>query len=338
MKKTYLFFLVQMCVIQGFSQLPSCYHLRNLISNDIDINQSFDSNQMISPFTNYNSITGISFKGTITNLSDNSFARIILVDSALNEYLIFESYPLIYGVGSKSYDSICEETSLLSNIRPIEIKIILYNSNIVLNKLYISTTLDTVFTSTKYNEIHNDQINFKIQNINNAIQFLGLSWVADSTMLSHLFYVQKHRLFPLDTEFVWQGIEYYSRGVFDLLSSSKQNNLSIMDTKMCDDFDWRNRHGANKISSPYYNNTSDNNGWITSIKDQNKLGPGTCMHFGAIATLEALTNLYYNRFINPDLSEQYVISCFDGTIDGIYNYIDSKGSIEDSCLLYNGLY
>jgi Papain family cysteine protease. len=106
-------------------------------------------------------------------------------------------------------------------------------------------------------------------------------------------------------------------------------------------FDWRARHDANNASpnSKYYNEYG--NGWIThlscqgegfefdtcsfitflddSTMNQNKCesmggnwhGAPTCWIFAATAQVEAMTNLYFNQFINPDLSEQYIV-CKDG--------------------------
>lgn len=78
-----------------------------------------------------------------------------------------------------------------------------------------------------------------------------------------------------------------------------------------DVWDWRNRHGANDPSSPYFDDDDSGfTGWITPIKNQAEpTGCGSCSAFGTFGSFEAMINLYYNQHLDLDLSEQEQLSC-----------------------------
>jgi len=133
------------------------------------------------------------------------------------------------------------------------------------------------------------------------------------------------------------GFEYYNGGIFYIgdISDYPSDGSSLIDN-----FDWRERHRANDPESPYYNGF---HGWNTSIKDQEDLCENTCFVYGTIAALEAPTNLYFdesdNIHINPDLSEQYALSC-DGNNNGcengghtnkIHDLIYNEGVMDEIC-------
>ena len=77
----------------------------------------------------------------------------------------------------------------------------------------------------------------------------------------------------------------------DINNNIKSMPCSIINTP--DEFNWRNLDG---------------NDWTTPAKDQGNCG--SCWDFAAIGTLESIIKIRENRpDINPDLSEQYVLSC-----------------------------
>lgn len=59
-----------------------------------------------------------------------------------------------------------------------------------------------------------------------------------------------------------------------------------------DEFDWRDRHGIN---------------WLTSAKDQGNTTE--CDDYAKIAAAEAQINLHYNQILDVDLSEDMLINC-----------------------------
>jgi hypothetical protein len=98
--------------------------LFNIIkSQQIIVNTSFVTDEEINPFTGNEVIYGLNISGSVQLNSDTSIVRIILVDSYENEYLVFESYPLIDTLNSFSFTNKCEETCLLDATTPQSLKI-----------------------------------------------------------------------------------------------------------------------------------------------------------------------------------------------------------------------
>ncbi len=93
------------------------------------------------------------------------------------------------------------------------------------------------------------------------------------------------------------------------------------------EFSWRDRHGTD---------------WVTPVKDQ-----GYCKAswaFAGVATIEHHTNLFFNRHIDTDLSEQEAISCnlnnndcYSGDTFTVYAYASNAypgGISDETCFPY----
>ncbi len=125
-----------------------------------------------------------------------------------------------------------------------------------------------------------------------------------------------------------QGMEYYAGGIFDMgyteIRSNSTNTSPFVET-----FDWRNRHGKN---------------WMTPVQNQGK--SGYCWAFSSVAATESLINLYFNRNLDIDLSEQDVAyysypeyhndsvyePYFGGSFLKALTYIKNNGVIDDPSL------
>ena len=134
-----------------------------------------------------------------------------------------------------------------------------------------------------------------------------------------------------------QGLEYYKGGGFEFRTAkdkTKNTNMEISSlklksssSKMIDEWDWRDRHGKN---------------WMTSVKDQN--GCGSCVVHGHLGAVKAITNLYFNdSSINLNLSEQNLMSCMGTNSFGypramfytlVTDYLKDTGVVDESCFPY----
>lgn len=90
-------------------------------------------------------------------------------------------------------------------------------------------------------------------------------------------------------------------------------------------FDWRNQQGN----------------WVTSVKQQGNCG--SCWDFSAVAQVESWWKIKNNQPNgNPDLSEQFILSCSDagncsagGTVGGALSVIQTTGIPPESCFPYS---
>ena len=280
-------------------------------------------------------VSSLKISGLVTLNKANSYVRVVLVDSQKNEYLVYETYPLVTSSQSFTITDTCEETCVLSNIAPNYLKIEGFAGSFDLSKTTTSTVSNrnsqaTIDAQTK--SIKADKDNAKIRTLNINIRKKGLKWVAGETEFSKLTYAQKQKLFPNSKVPALHGFEYYKGGVFEFATdslitsaTSTPSRTSVpTNPKYPRTWDWRNRHGIN---------------WITPVKSQ--LSCGGCWAFSAVATFEATTNLYYNQQLNLDFSEQDVISCSKAgscQVGGLpyfaLDYFRSAGAVSESCFPY----
>lgn len=247
-------------------------------------------------------IKGFALNGSIIHKNNNSFVRIILKDTNGNNYVVLESCRLYNDVDTMLLNNYCEESKCLPNIHPLSLHIYQSNSSVNIKHATLllsnTTTIDNEDVIPKVplmTAIENKlkQSKYIANNINKNNEKYHRLWRAEANELTILPWDQKKRVFGIEEESIPTGFDYYASGIFELGESNKERGLTITNNSpFIDTFDWRNRHGVN---------------WNTPVRDQ-ETGMG-CWAFTAVGVTEALVNLYYNRKIDYDLSEQEVISC-----------------------------
>jgi len=329
-------------------QQKDCFSPKAKDLNYIPVGQVFSETKSISPFSISKKIYSLALSADVKLDNKASLVRIILIDENATEHLVYETYPVIADSKSFTVENICEETSLLNGIVPVSLQIQTVNSSIAVKDLAVSYTQpnykqgEFVALSQQIMDAQNDA---KIEIINKKNKINGINWLAARTDVSHLPYDEKKMLINgIDGVLNFQGLEYYKEGIFvyDLghgdAEVKEESSLTLIDH-----WDWKERHGANKPGSPYYDGDVNKGGWFTSIKHQGV--PKECSHcwaFAPTATLEVLTNLYFNQHLDLDLSEQQAAacsggasgSCAGGSSSSTANYIASTGLVDEACMPY----
>ncbi|MDG6229080.1 MAG: C1 family peptidase [Candidatus Thermoplasmatota archaeon] len=98
------------------------------------------------------------------------------------------------------------------------------------------------------------------------------------------------------------------------LSIDQANDTSVSSLSMSDQFSWRDHLGKD---------------WMTPVKDQMLSGP--CWAFAALSSLESVIKIRENNAeMNPDLSEQYILSClpYSGSMQGGSSYLALRYMME----------
>lgn len=256
-------------------------------------------------------IVGLSVDGTIVRQTENYFVRIILKDKDENEHLVLETYKEINDNNNIEFCNYCEETSYLDGIIADSIKIYISGASLKLSKInYVDfktsnkrNNLDTLKTNCRVNQL--SEIVDKINAYNLAHNKL---WKAGITALSKKTYIDKKRILGFDNDMCTGGMEYYVGGIFEVDDENGFQQRDSYSDPYVDTFDWRNQHGKN---------------WISPNKHQGN--SGFCHFFTCVACIEAVANLYYNRILNLDLSEQE-LACCCGIVNPYYgvSYIPSS--------------
>ncbi len=329
MKKFYLLIVLGLFPLSLFCQQDNIFTLQNNGDLRIAVDRTISNDTQLEPFAPQLTISGLAFSGDIILFSDSSLVRLILTDNKYNEYLIYEIYPVLSGSGQFSVDEFGEETTLLDNIIPYRVTIEIVDASVHLKEFIISDK-ETFEANTKGAAMAQQTLN-KIERINENIQNLGQKWVAGETSISKLSYQEKKILFGGKVP-NFQGFEYYVGGIFVLpgvtgngadVKDKQSENLSKQISAYPDEFSWTNRHGVD---------------WVTPVKYQG--GCNSCVAFGTTAAAELLVNLYFNKHLDYDLSEQNIVSCTDGSCkDGLLyslalEFIKNSGIVIEDCFPY----
>ncbi len=297
------------------------------IQTEQEFSQSF-------PLNSDKPIYSFSVDGKLSFNSKKSLFRVILIDNQQNEYLAYETYPLLADDSSFSFNNACEETCLLDAIVPVSYKIESYKTTHEIAKTSLSDNAASLNQEVNTSNITDQQKTRKeerekaqVEKINKQIKKRGAQWIAGETSVSKMSYAQKKKFFGNSKSTLGvpnlQGIEYYKGGVFEVVSDEPIITTNFQASELPERVDYRNLHGGN---------------WITPVRNQSICG--SCWAFAALATTEAHINLYYNQQIEADLAEQdlvcrYPESCtHGGSVISAFEDLRFGGVTEEFCYPY----
>lgn len=290
----------------------------------IAINQTFSENSKTDVVkgntlacAQQTAIYGASVDANVLLLGEASVVRVIMIDKAGNEYMIYEINSLLSENNSFSIRDACHETKLLNAINPASLRVDVLAAEIELQKVSFATTnpCKRGEMAALQKQIKEGQHQQRIDLYNKMIKLKGEEWIAGPTEISMKSYEEKKNYFlggpnnPLPNT---QGTEFYAGGVMPARTNAPPADIVMPKVSMfVDTFDWRNRHGATKSSSPYFNTGryGNVNGWASKITNQRNCG--SCYIFASVGEAETKFHLYYNQHLDIDLSEQHVGSCHD---------------------------
>ncbi|MGK7396514.1 MAG: C1 family peptidase, partial [Candidatus Cyclobacteriaceae bacterium M3_2C_046] len=291
----------------------------------ISINRNINQNIDLQPFGSLPEVGGVTVSANITFHSDSSLVRLILIDKQSNEHLIFEAYPLMAENYRLQLDQVGLETVNLNQVQPDRLKLEVVEAEINLKSIMVSlNAMARSFQQTSQKVLQQTEI---INLLNQKIAEKGQNWVAGATSVSSLSYQEKKQFFGGKVPNL-QGFDYYVGGVFEVPSGSTTQTTTSPaagNSPYVDQYNWRDRHGQD---------------WLPPVTNQG--GCGSCWAFAATGVTEFLVNLYYNRKLDLDLSEQHILSCSNsGTCEGgspfsAFNYIRDHGIVNESCFPYAG--
>lgn len=313
-----------------------CLSLNSYSQNTITIDTTINTDCEIFPFQTGDTIYSLRLNGQAILNSDTSLVRVILSDEGFDDYMIFETYPLISDNDTVVIENKCDETCYFDEFLPYSIKFeisdgSIYIDDILCDNEYTDNAL-MLQVQAKY-----EMDTVKADQMKITVKEYKMNWKPGTNSISRLYYSDKKRLFG--DKYNLLGFDYYKGGIYESIGSLK----SLDTSNLVKTFDWRNRHGANNPDSPYYDyDDSTKTGWLTSIKNQAEPLPncGSCYAHSAIGATEAVINLYYNSHLDFNLSEQELVcdpdnnGCISGSPLVSLGYIRTDGVVSEDCFKY----
>ena len=259
---------------------------------------------------------------------NHGFVRVTIKDDYNMEYLVYEVFPVLADSVIIPIQRIGMESKSLDNVTIQSMRVEVSDAQFRLDSIfYVDVSRQGTGTGGLSVNIRKEQNNYIINKLNANLRRKGLLWEAGATSVSEMTYDEKKSLFGGRVPNLG-GFEYYVGGIFvmpkTIGASNKETHTIRSNPDSCvSEWDWRNRHSRN---------------WMTPVKNQELCS--SCWAFSAVGTLEAYINLYYNRKIDFDLSEQEIVSCStDSGCSGdvaytAFSYIKNHGIVEEECFPY----
>lgn len=275
-------------------------------------------------------ISGMSVSGSVTlNDKSDSYVVITMTDSYNAEHLVYETYQMLADTSSITLNNVAYESAFLDNVKPKQINLYIHNAKLCIDSIHYNDKERVSQYGMKVSRFIKEQSEEIVETLNRNLEKQNALWRAGITSMSEKTYEEKKAMFGGKVPQLY-GFDYYTGGIFIMPNES---NMEIQESKTessglyVNEWDWRNRHGKN---------------WMTSVKNQGICG--SCGAFSALGALEAYINLYYNRILDYDLSEEELISCissFDCDSSGMnqgtaLTYVQNNGIVTESCFNYVG--
>ena len=270
MKERFLIYIIFLFSLNAYCQNDEIFKMKKAETSNLLVDKKYTTDTHID-LTSQKALSSLSISGKIKLTDSKSLIRVVLVTKA-HEYLVFEAYPLMCDILDFSINKVCEETSLMNNEQPIELIVIVRNAEFDFKQIHFSNLNlgnDEKFNLSKLEHDSKTQIeNYKSSKLNNNNAKKDKTWLAAPTELSILSFEKKKSLFGGGYDFITEGYEYYSEGIFSFESDlPEKKNLKFATTATYpSSFDWRNRHGQN---------------WMTPIRLQDPCG--ACCAFASVA-------------------------------------------------------
>lgn len=299
MKKIIVLFLLANIFTLSLSYATNPFKMKAVgdITEIISIGKSYETNAVFNITKNLENIVGVSIDGNIVRNEAEFLVRIILKDKQGKEYLIFESYKEIADGWNIPLVNSCYETACLDGIIPDSLKIITQGASILLDRINFSK-LGNIKESHKVkakriaDDTRLEQAKFIVERVNSYNMDNNKLWRAGITQLSLKSFEEKKIILGIDENICTNGFEYYSEGIIEVGSPVDIQNLQSQSSPYIDKFNWCKMHGKN---------------WMSPNKSQGVTN--SCVIFTTIACVEAMTNLYFNKKIDLDLSEEELTCC-----------------------------
>lgn len=300
------------------------------VINSVALNVSVSNEDSLILLQGSHRASGLFVSGCANlNDEDESYVRITVRDTYNSDYLVYELYPLLTEAHVCPFSKIGLETAYLDNIQVQSIKIETLNASVTLDSVYFVVPERSSRSMRKATLNRKSQCEHIASRLNNRLVGGNKTWRAGVTFISQMTYEEKKGMFGGKVPVLY-GFDYYKGGIF-VMPGFYRDVPQVSKTRDTDNYvsewDWRNRHGKN---------------WVTSVKNQNyPRYCGSCWAFAALGVLEAYINLYYNNIIDYDLSEEEIISCSPYGCSGgfeqyAYDFIKTSGIVGEDCFLYVG--
>jgi C1A family cysteine protease len=275
------------------------------------------------PFGVRTSVSGLSVSGRVSfEDTEDSYVRIIMKDDHNYEYLVYENYPLLADDMFALFQNTAIETKQLEEITPKSIRVELKNATLALESLnYAGSSVTTTRNFENETVLQREQNQYIINRLNKNLAKHNKTWRAGMTSVAEKTYEEKKIMYGGNFPQLY-GLEYYTGGIFVMPGALESISESNTRNTYVSEWDWRDRHGKN---------------WMTPVKAQGFCP--SCWAFAAVGVVESYVNLYYNRLIHPDLSEQEMISCTKtgckrGRVVTALVHIRDSGIVNEQCFQY----